>query len=77
MLASFCTIFWDVQSFIFCIRAVGGRLTSRGRFAPTYLNLETIDKMVALCEVLTQEDIRRNNTFAPTSSHVVLYIRLT
>ena len=40
MLASFCTRFWDVQSFIFCwgrcvlppgaVRA-GDRLTSRGR----------------------------------------------
>ena len=35
MLASFCTRFGDVQSFIFCVRA-GGRLISRGRFAPGY-----------------------------------------
>ena len=38
MLASFCTRLWDVQSFIFCAHA-GDRLTSRGRFAPSYPTL--------------------------------------
>ena len=43
MLASFCTRFWDVQSFIFCVGAGGSYL--QGRFASGYPTCYLICKL--------------------------------